>query len=582
MVAYQYQPLQEALQEIRLVHLLPGEFDDDIRIRIIHSPFPIPGPAPPREKNPQIDSLRDSVSWPWDIEETETGDFVLFNVVNGETHPIHSIAPSVEDTSPYEPRYEALSYTWGDSDISEFGYVEDTRSSGEDPATLGLRPNLASALRYLRYSDETRVLWIDAICINQEDIAERNEQVKRMTNIYALAERVIAWLGAESNDSKHALATLQHMGQQIERTRSGRIIAAPNCTEPHLWRNDHLPSFDLRTWQSVMNFVERAWFYRLWCWQEIQLGSRSALLQCGSDSIAWRNFWISVLCLNNKDSLPSMRFRERCRHIAFLNYEDSGESLANILDISRSKGCVNPRDKIYGLLGITPTSFSSKIVVDYLRPVEEVYKEAFLARLYTTKRLELLKHCDLARRQIGGPSWVPDWSKTEFAAPYLSEQLSSGVSPACMTYIEPSTLEVIGKQYTTVKTVSGVASKVEEETLLAVKDWYQLLSVEDTYITGETTEEALALSLCMNRTKERYPYVHFRSIAEWVGFLRTMLRLTSTSQNDPIYSARETANTIQKIRGRRAFVAESGHIGTAPAGTQPGELGGISSAAIQL
>ncbi|KAJ4293452.1 hypothetical protein N0V90_008735 [Kalmusia sp. IMI 367209] len=243
----------------------------------------------------------------------------------------------------------------------------------------------------------------------------------------------------------------------------------------------------------------------------------------------------------------------------------------NILNISRSKGCANPRDKIYGLLGITPTYFSTSIVVDYLRPVEDVYKEAFLTHLNTTKRLELLKHCDLANRQIGGPSWVPDWSKTEFAAPLLSEQLSSGISRAWFTYAEPNVLEVVGKQYTTIKTVSGVASKVEEETLLAVRDWFQYLPNKHTYVTGETMEAAFALTLCMNRTRERHPYGHFLGVSEWVNMLRDILCLIATSQDDPLYSARETTNTIQKIRGRRFFTTETGHIGTAPAGAQIGD-----------
>ncbi|KAF1829300.1 HET-domain-containing protein [Decorospora gaudefroyi] len=571
MTLYRYGPLRTELEEIRLVHLLPGRFEDDIRFRILHSPFPLPVTPPPRANNFPVDSFWTSVSWPWEIEETESGECILFNVVTGETHTLQTATPSLEDALEYQPRYEALSYTWGDAEVSELGHVDGGQESGEPFTTLGLRPNLASALRHLRYVDETRVLWIDAICINQEDIEERNEQVKRMTNIYTLAWRVVVWLGEEFGDSKHALATLRHIGRQLEATKSGRIIAAPNAAEPQLWRNDHSPSFDQRTWDALLDFVERAWFYRIWCWQEIKLGSRHATLQCGGDTISWDKLWLAALCLNNKDILPSIRFREKCRHIVFLKYDATGHPMSNILDISRSKGCSNPRDKIYGLLGITPAYFSSSIVVDYLRPVEDVYKEAFLTHLNATKRLELLKHCDLANRQIGGPSWVPDWSKTEFAAPILSEQLSSGMSRAWFTYSEPDVLEVIGTQYTTIKTVSGPASKVEEETLLAVGEWYQDLPNKGTYATGETTETAFALTLCMNRTRARHPYSHFLGTPEWIATLRSYLRLTVASQDDAIYSARETANTIQKIRGRRFFTTETGHMGTAPAGAQPGD-----------
>lgn len=109
--------------------------------------------------------------------------------------------------------------------------------------------------------------------------------------------------------------------------------------------------------------------------------------------------------------------------------------------------------------------------------------------------------------------------------------------------------------------------------MLAVADWFKYLPDESTYITGESMEAAFALTLCMNRTRERHPYCNFSSVSEWVEMLRQILRLTAASKADPIYSERETANTIQKIRGRRFLTTEDGHIGTAPAGAQVGKPG---------
>jgi hypothetical protein len=120
-------------------------------------------------------------------------------------------------------------------------------------------------VHHLRSPIEIRILWIDTICINQDDIPERNEQVKRMTNIYTFAYRVVTWLGEESNNSMLALATLQHVSQQLEWTKNGRVIAAPGAKEPRLRGNDHSPNFDQQTWQALMAFVRRDWFYRLWC-----------------------------------------------------------------------------------------------------------------------------------------------------------------------------------------------------------------------------------------------------------------------------------------------------------------------------
>ncbi|PHH91920.1 hypothetical protein CDD83_9787 [Cordyceps sp. RAO-2017] len=581
MCPYQYRPLRNPTHEIRLVYLLPGTFADPLNIRIVHSSFPTL-PAPPvRAQNAQVNALRDLVSQPWTVDELENGEVILFNVATGETHPVPTETPPVVEPPGHEFQFEALSYVWGDSDVSQYARVEVENSDDDrgSQQSLGVRANLAAALYNLRYLHDTRVLWIDALCINQADITERNEQVKRMSEIYRAARRVVAWLGEESSNSAHALTTFRHVGSQVESTISGRIIAATNATETRLWRNDNAPCFDHHTWQALFCFVERPWFYRLWCWQEIKLGGSQTILQCGKDEISWYEFWKAILCLHNKDVSPSNVFRERCRHIAFLRHDSSSHPFCNILDVSRSKGCADPRDKIYGLLGLTPTYFSSHVNVDYTRSAESVYKEAFFAHLQATERLELLKHCDIASRRTGGPTWVPDWSITEFAAPILSEQLSSGVSRAWTTFSskDPSVLQVVGKEFAVIKLTSEAASKDEEETLRAVRDWQRCLPTQSRYVSGESIRVAFALTLCMNRTKERHPYNHFLGVHEWVGMVRRILKSSSGPRDDQLYESREIANLIQKVRGRKFFTTESGYIGTAPSGVEGALLLGTYS-----
>ncbi|PMD27086.1 hypothetical protein NA56DRAFT_684547 [Hyaloscypha hepaticicola] len=87
------------------------------------------------------------------------------------------------------PDYEALSYTWGSS-----GTDIHIELDGQD---FSIRPNLAYALAALRRS-ESRVLWVDAFCINQNNIHERNHQVEQMGEIYRQARQVLAWLGRPS------------------------------------------------------------------------------------------------------------------------------------------------------------------------------------------------------------------------------------------------------------------------------------------------------------------------------------------------------------------------------------------------
>ncbi|PVH77425.1 hypothetical protein DL98DRAFT_368143, partial [Cadophora sp. DSE1049] len=91
------------------------------------------------------------------------------------------------------PRYWALSYTWGDP-----GVTECISMDGHD---ITITANLRAALWNLRLSTRIRTIWIDAICINQKDLLERNQQVQIMPDIYSNAYGVLIWLGESSENS---------------------------------------------------------------------------------------------------------------------------------------------------------------------------------------------------------------------------------------------------------------------------------------------------------------------------------------------------------------------------------------------
>lgn len=572
---YQYRPLKREQDEIRLVLLLPGGRDDPIQISIHHAPLPVP----PNNQSQHIDcaELEKSVPYPWSVEETAEGDILYLNTVSKQTswtHPAGKPSQSPLRRSEFEPRYEALSYTWGTMREPETAYVVDSTNSRSamERTFLSIGQNLAGALRHLRYIDRVRVLWVDAVCINQKDVPECNEQVKRMASIYKLASRVVAWLGEETHDSALAIATLQHIGDQLAATISGSLVRAPEALQHDLWMNAYCPVYDQRIWQALAALLERTWFYRLWCWQEIGLGSHQhTVVQCGTQQIRWAVFWRAVLCLHNKERLPTITFRERCRHVAYLTHDAHNTHTSVLLDLARAKGCAEPRDKVYGLLGLMGPGFVARVRADYALSVERVYRDAFLAHAEVTQRLELLKHCNLRKKTTNGASWIPDWSVTEFAAPFISEQFSTGISRAYFEFVEPDVLEVVGICCTAVRTVSKAASDDIDTALRIVPAWLEGLTRADRYVNGQTIIEAFAMTLCMNRTRERQPNNHMLSVFEWVDMVQSIVSLNGDSSNPALQSDREIANTIQKVRGRSFFSTEDGHIGTAPAGVQPGK-----------
>jgi hypothetical protein len=160
------------------------------------------------------------------------------------------------------PEFEALSYAWGSTDDPIDIWVEAESKTER----LTVTQNLAEALQHLRYEDQPRILWVDAICINQRDISERNSQVKRMADIYTLSSRVVVWLGPECDNSSLALELLEHLGNKIEVNRVLGTMKATSedVTEQH-WaeRNEVLP-YNEREIAAIVAIFERPWFERLW------------------------------------------------------------------------------------------------------------------------------------------------------------------------------------------------------------------------------------------------------------------------------------------------------------------------------
>ncbi|KAF2730318.1 HET-domain-containing protein, partial [Polyplosphaeria fusca] len=133
------------------------------------------------------------------------------------------------------PKYEALSYTWGSATNKAFIKVGST--------WLSVTQNLFNALHALSPPSSHRIIWIDAMCINQNDPTERDHQVAFMKDIYTRASRVIVWLGSAADNSD---AVMDYIGT---------IIPEPNLTEH-------------KSWESVSALLSRPWFSRVWIQQE--------------------------------------------------------------------------------------------------------------------------------------------------------------------------------------------------------------------------------------------------------------------------------------------------------------------------
>jgi hypothetical protein len=155
------------------------------------------------------------------------------------------------DLSYLHSEYQALSYVWGDSKIRRDITVDVNR--------LHVTTNLHAALIRLRRGWCFRLLWIDAICIDQAYFEERATQVERMAVIYALSSCVLVWLGPEQNGRDHAMELLRRP-TVVPRYSSHAILSMVNLVN----EKKVMPLEYSRDVDALQQLMSRSWFSRSW------------------------------------------------------------------------------------------------------------------------------------------------------------------------------------------------------------------------------------------------------------------------------------------------------------------------------
>ncbi|OBT60706.1 hypothetical protein VE03_09844 [Pseudogymnoascus sp. 23342-1-I1] len=516
--AYVYTELQVEASELRLVALQPGSYHDDLRCSIIHCPLLEPKAVVKDDRLP-VSELQKTLADGWTVDQTLDGRYLFMSprnsgIPNSWKHPDANCDPKSYELPKHDdgfsghvPPYEALSYTWGTTGNEEYIHITDPADPLRTPCWIRIRANLASALRHLRYPDRQRTLWVDAISINQADIIERGRQVKRMSLIYPYSDKVIIWIGPESEDSAHALETLQYFSEQVEYIISHRWGDAPNAKERDWWRDGHILPYENKTWTSISSMLSRVWFERVWVLQEA-LSCNRVVLQCGRDTIPWVNMRKALLVLRQKTSILPPEIRGRLFAYARGLMAPPLASCEHLLLWARNQKCTDPQDRIYGILGLLDPRIVAKIEVDYSIPVWKAYSRLVLAENEVYQKLNMLNHCSITTRREGSPSWVPNWDQPIEGANtgYLSIRrfYASARSSAVAKLIEPAYhLQVTARRVDTISRVGNNLTGKFAEVIDEIFDWAPKEPRSDIYVSGGPSIDAYVEVLVRGRTSDR-------------------------------------------------------------------------------
>ncbi|KAK4207305.1 heterokaryon incompatibility protein-domain-containing protein, partial [Rhypophila decipiens] len=259
------------------------------------------------------------------------------------------------------PEFYALSYVWG-SDAKTQKIVCNGKELGVTESVHAALASLRGTLT-LRLEETGTPIWIDAICINQDDNDERSRQVARMDWIYREAKCVIVWLGKGDAQTDFAMSNMEHLATILSNIEAEQKLLAEEL-EPK--------------WTTGFRRSPLCWHERLWTFQEAVL-SRSLQFVCGDFMVNSEAFMTVVHGLAKYEL--RWLFGNNPLHHGFAGFgaiidaKQNAVGAAGLLTVTAERQCKEPLDRIYGLLSSMPGEFRRKILVLYTRDINEVYVE---------------------------------------------------------------------------------------------------------------------------------------------------------------------------------------------------------------
>ncbi|KAF7510857.1 hypothetical protein GJ744_005957 [Endocarpon pusillum] len=282
------------------------------------------------------------------------------------------------------PPYIAVSYTWNDSEYDKL-VIRGKRISMShslrkkysvrhpvwcDGCRLLISTNLKNALRRFRQPSEPIFLWVDALCINQEDLDERANQVAMMIKVYHSAQKVWLWLGESDEHSEDAVTLLSMFAKEVQAMDhvSSKAPSRSDIHNPSLLEKIGLPLFPGQEWKAVYMFFQRPVFHRIWIIQELVV-SRRTLAHCGPwkldfDDLLRAVYFLDMTLWGHALSVHYLK-GTGVSHISYLRQIGSlrtewryhrKDLWGKIIHETRYFGASDPRDKIYALLGLLSQS----------------------------------------------------------------------------------------------------------------------------------------------------------------------------------------------------------------------------------
>jgi hypothetical protein len=513
-----------------------------------------------------------------------------------------TLATAYLDT-PTPPRYETISYVCGDQTVK--ATINLHGSEVRVPATS------EAALRRMRRSDRSRTLWIDAICINEADVAERGHQVGIMYEIYTHTRHNCIYLGPDDGSMPKVIKSMESMLREISvETRDYVDFNEMTLDTSGRPKSSDAPfSIDINR-SGLLQFFENPWFSRLWVVQETSLGHISTCY-CGVFYISLTDvLHVGRWLFHKPDQLPlttttqfisiynaSAIFDASSRAHGFFRYR---AFLAHFLVQFAYFHTFDRRDQIFALVALWQMHTQTPVLPATLKPdytlgVSEVFRKASEFAIQETGNLSLLRH---VRASPDGkdialwPSWVPvldrklklepDWMELRLNVNCKADDLWPTRVPSFDD--GSNTLNVDGLMVDEVIDVTWIPTKLTASSLTTFVASAESLRPYSTWVgaLGGGPEQRASLVLIAGRTcgfdriADEEALQGYRSFKTYVKDRSCspppVPRLEASASDSEQAAARYAEGLRNTAMHRAVFHTKDGHLGLGPSCTLPGDI----------
>lgn len=433
--------------------------------------------------------------------------------------------------------YQAVSYAWGPPEEDKAG----TLFCGE--LKLKISSTVRDVLRKIRSADETCAVWIDQICIDQDDEVEKGYQVKFMREIFEHAGHVIVWLGEESETDRFA------------------------------FKNEQI--FDENQFLNMLR--DREWFRRTWVVQEVAC-SRKASVWHGNEKISWERLAHFVINeLSNID--PAQRLkeenirhaRESIRATETARWSNNGVGFMYLFEailMTLHNNCKDPRDKVFAVLGLGKDWLEKRALEpNYHATVEDVFREF---AIWDSKENCTLRTLSCPSGDFSPlPSWVPDWRSVDNPDPFIlygnqtgfaaskNKRLQAWYADECRTFVvkgkEVDAVQRLGPRSQFVKATSR--SSIDHSWIDRLEESRDWLMACQNFASGGTEElhesrfEEFWRTMICNLTEHATPAPDKYSeyFSKYLQFMKTVPERYRKGLWDPAFTQKEFINHHPKM-----------------------------------